>query len=778
MMPNDSSPTKSKRRPPMMLNNGNNRQSKWRRLLLLERLTIEPRLVDQLEASEPNTMHIYKSLFNDDLRTAYSSSDGVYKGSNVKRLLLSDYNHLKDGGQIQSLLQTGGTPTVTTMTADRRLDLVVDQADRFLASLPPDQRIAFSSRFTELAAKHIRDGVRELARKRQKDVEVQGTNTEEASTATAGPMSDNNNTEHCKEDSAGDLHQAVSATEHNGGKGDGVDETKSADGPDEKDGKRQLSDGSSSSSSPQRKQNGNKTMIVQQLQHQIQIPQQNIQQTQRSVVDEAAMVRNQSLQQATQQMEKPVQVMLQADVQTTEKAAPSTANMEQGKGDGSADGLQPNLLPQGPSVDTNTEQVGSQDGTTTTPATARDRMDNEDSGNNDNGNNSSESGSNKRSRSRSRSHSPRKRAGTDSNFNTTNSTARNQTTRIRSLRSSQGKQASDSDDQASDLGPQLAMTTLQSPGTGMSLSLEINWKTGSPSGCHLHEVDECDCGEADLKRGNIFHGQISTEPRFLESLAEDAKAGIQGIQDKRRLEEENYGNEQNKQPQLQRLPFKKVEVIDMEVLDREMKNGLRTVKVLEDRKPAPTVQKVTEHFLKLESPEWKSMMSLLQSIPSCEKCRTGDLHLTEPTGLGNLVHSFQGHTDKIDFPYVIFLPLSGEFWTLVAVPAHSPDAKEPDDGLEAMRKDLEGGVFTFTNGKKGCSASDLDTYVEGFERDAEDAMKESVSVKYYCCRPGVLLKFPASIYFHATVSGPSVNETGRLLAALVEVTGNQDKQKH
>jgi len=62
------------------------------------------------------------------------------------------------------------------------------------------------------------------------------------------------------------------------------------------------------------------------------------------------------------------------------------------------------------------------------------------------------------------------------------------------------------------------------------------------------------------------------------------------------------------------------------------------------------------------------------------------------------------------------------------------------------------------------------SYVEGFKKDAEARMKEDVVVKFFRCTRVVVLKFPAWRYFHGTVYLPSVNKTGRLLAAFVRVT--------
>ena len=332
--------------------------------------------------------------------------------------------------------------------------------------------------------------------------------------------------------------------------------------------------------------------------------------------------------------------------------------------------------------------------------------------------------------------------------------------------------------EASDLGPQLETTTFQCP--GLDFSLAINWKSGSPSGCH-HHSDECRCQEADLKRGNIFHGELnSTHPHhlkeLLESLAGDAKASFQTKQPNRRLREETYHNAQNKQPQLPSLPFTKVEVIDMRVLEKQRQIGLLNVHVLENSVPALSVENVKNDFVRLDSNQWENMMSLLQKIPGCKNCGSGDLHFTPQTGESKIVSSFGGHKDKIHFPYVIFLTLIGDFWTLVAVPSDSPDAMEPDDGLEEMRKDFEreGGEFMFN--KKRCRGSDVDKYLESFKRDAEREMSVAdATVKLYRCRRGVVLKFPASEYYHATVSLPSVNTTGRLLGALVEVTGDYRK---
>eukprot|EP00980_Cylindrotheca_fusiformis_P020370 scaffold7402_cov78-Cylindrotheca_fusiformis.AAC.3 len=142
------------------------------------------------------------------------------------------------------------------------------------------------------------------------------------------------------------------------------------------------------------------------------------------------------------------------------------------------------------------------------------------------------------------------------------------------------------------------------------------------------------------------------------------------------------------------------------------------------------------------SPKWNDLFRYLRSANLAD-LGAGEIH--EATrGSETTMTMYDGHVDKRVFPEACFLPLTGCFWTLVAIPITMA-------GLENM-DDSSYGFYTW----------------------ARETLKEEIHECIIFCEPGTLLLFSASQFFHATIIPANQDGTRRRLAILHKDFGGYD----
>ena len=104
---------------------------------------------------------------------------------------------------------------------------------------------------------------------------------------------------------------------------------------------------------------------------------------------------------------------------------------------------------------------------------------------------------------------------------------------------------------------------------------------------------------------------------------------------------------------------------------------------------------------------------------------------------------------------------NGKFWTLVAVPQQNSSDSETIDSSQQFD-----GWMHFVSRQ---SEKRVDNFLLDFEKKAQGAMKCRVSVRKFLCEPGSLLKFPASNYYHATITPADEDHVCRILAVLHQI---------
>ena len=156
---------------------------------------------------------------------------------------------------------------------------------------------------------------------------------------------------------------------------------------------------------------------------------------------------------------------------------------------------------------------------------------------------------------------------------------------------------------------------------------------------------------------------------------------------------------------------------------------------------------------------WETLFKNVNNSLGCSDIGAGDLHM----GVNDYpqMTAYSGHLDKKYFPEAIFLPLAGKFWTLVAVPQQNSSDSETIDSSQQFD-----GWMHFVSRQ---SEKRVVKFLLDFEKKAQGAMKCRVSVRKFLCEPGSLLKFPASNYYHATITPADEDHVCRILAVLHQI---------
>eukprot|EP00980_Cylindrotheca_fusiformis_P024886 scaffold12658_cov104-Cylindrotheca_fusiformis.AAC.2 len=124
----------------------------------------------------------------------------------------------------------------------------------------------------------------------------------------------------------------------------------------------------------------------------------------------------------------------------------------------------------------------------------------------------------------------------------------------------------------------------------------------------------------------------------------------------------------------------------------------------------------------------------------------GELHKQTQHMEGKLSY-FAVHRDKLAFDFVTFVPLSGDFWTLAAVPTDftSLSGSQRDSWEQLMLSENE--FNTWRAGQLDpVEREQLDLLVAQLKRVAEEETKKQVTVRMFHCQVGSMLTFPAHEY--------------------------------
>ena len=107
------------------------------------------------------------------------------------------------------------------------------------------------------------------------------------------------------------------------------------------------------------------------------------------------------------------------------------------------------------------------------------------------------------------------------------------------------------------------------------------------------------------------------------------------------------------------------------------------------------------------------------------------------------------HVDKIQFDWVAFIPLTGVFWTIVAIP-------ESSRCLEDMSETFNEQTFAFNKFKEALSDKDqrnLGTYRNQVHATAQSTYRNtSFRIQPLECKPGSILCFQANKLVHGTIT--------------------------
>ena len=112
------------------------------------------------------------------------------------------------------------------------------------------------------------------------------------------------------------------------------------------------------------------------------------------------------------------------------------------------------------------------------------------------------------------------------------------------------------------------------------------------------------------------------------------------------------------------------------------------------------------------------------------------------------------HKDKAAFPWVTFIPLSSEFFTLTATPKGVmddicfSDAPQLKGNIRQSNEKFE----LFMSGLDGKQRDGVVEYMKWLEKEAINEYKCDVDLQTWFCAPGTSLSFPASIWLHGTIT--------------------------
>eukprot|EP00980_Cylindrotheca_fusiformis_P014909 scaffold4064_cov145-Cylindrotheca_fusiformis.AAC.2 len=110
---------------------------------------------------------------------------------------------------------------------------------------------------------------------------------------------------------------------------------------------------------------------------------------------------------------------------------------------------------------------------------------------------------------------------------------------------------------------------------------------------------------------------------------------------------------------------------------------------------------------------------------------------------------FEVHKDKICFEFATFLPLSGEFWTLVAIPDHCMDNATSICGTDIFSSAASFDTWLGTLDTK--QQEQVILFKEQLQSVAAQEMGQ-VSICAFHCTVGSLLCFPAHMWYHGTIT--------------------------
>lgn len=115
---------------------------------------------------------------------------------------------------------------------------------------------------------------------------------------------------------------------------------------------------------------------------------------------------------------------------------------------------------------------------------------------------------------------------------------------------------------------------------------------------------------------------------------------------------------------------------------------------------------------------------------------------------------FPGHVDKAKFEKVLFIPLSGFFWTILAIPLY-------DIAGFGEKSDCTLEFWAWVGKLDELQRIEIEDYLEVFKKGATKELAFDFDIRIFRCQPGTALLFPPKIWFHGTIAigghGPKSN---------------------